>query len=160
MSRMYVAYFDATAVTAAIFDFFEFTPADDKPVVLHSAFISQITEVGDAQEEFMEITIRRGGTAMTSGSGGAAGATPVGLDATYAAAGFTYEVCNTTEATFTAGVEVHHEAFNVRTGWQYRPTPEERLNCSQANGGFVIRCESTPVDSISFVGTAIIEELG
>jgi hypothetical protein len=160
MGRMYTATFDLTAVTAAIFDFFEFTPADDKPIILHAVYIGQTTEIADAQEEQMEWTIRRGGTGMSSGSGGIAAANGVGLDPSYAASGFTFEAMNTTEATFTAGVEVHHDSFNVRTGLQYIPTPEMRTQCSQLNGGFVVRCESTPVDSISFVGTAYIEELG
>lgn len=160
MSRMYACTFDLTAVTAAIFDVFEFTPADDKPIVLHAVFLGQTTELGDAQEEQFEWSIRRGGTAMSTGSGGTSAAAGVALDASGAASGFTFEAMNTTEATFTTGVKLHSDSFNLRTGLQFIPTPEMRIACSQANGGMVVRIESTPVDSVSMVGTAYVEELG
>lgn len=160
MSRMYVCTFVPTAVTAAIFDFFEFTPADDKSLILHAVYIGQTTEFGDAQEEQMEWTIRRGGTGMSSGSGGIAAANGIGTGPSYATSGFTYESMNTTEATFTTGVLLHDDSFNVRTGLQYIPTPEMRFEVNQANGGMVVRCESTPADSITFCGVAYVEELG
>lgn len=156
---MYSVTFDLTAVTAAIFDLFEFAPADDKPIVLHSVYCGQTTELGDVAEEQFEYSIRRGGTGMTSGSGGSGG-TAIALDGSGAAAGCVLEVLNTTEATFTSGVRVHGGTFNIRAGLEYRPTPEERIGCSQANGGLVVRIESTPLDSVSIVGTAYFEELG
>lgn len=158
-SRLYTVTFDVTAATVAV-DFFEFTPADDKPIEIHSIFIGQTTEVGDAQEEMLPINIQRGGSAMTSGSGGTTAANGVLLAPSGATSGFTFEAMNTTAATFTGGVVVHRDAFNVRTGWQFRPTPEERPVCSQANGGMVIRLGSAPADSISWTGTVTVEEHG
>lgn len=158
IGRMYAVTFAATAETAS-FDAFEITPADDKPCRIHSIYIGQTTEFGDAQDEMLSVTINRGGTAMTSGSGGSA-ATPQPLSSSAnTAAGFTAEVLNTTVATFTSGVVVHRDAFNVRAGWQYRPTPEERIGVSQANGGLTVTV-SAPADSTSFIGTMIVEELG
>ena len=158
VGRMYAVTFAATAETAA-FDAFELTPADDKPIRIHSIYIGQTTEFGDAQDETLSVTINRGGTAMTSGSGGSA-ATPQPITSSAeSAAGCTAEVLNTTQATFTSGVVVHRDAFNVRTGWQYRPTPEERIGVSQANGGCSVSI-SAPADSTSFIGTLIFEELG
>lgn len=158
MGRMYSVSFAATAETAA-FDAFELTPADDKPIKLHSIVISQTTEFGDAQDEMLSVTITRGGTAMTSGSGGSA-PTAIPLDSSAeAAAGCTAEVLNTTQGSFTGGVVVHRDAFNVRAGWQYRPTPEERIGVSQANGGVIVAI-SAPADSTSFIGTLIFEEQG
>lgn len=155
---MYAVTFAATAETAT-FDAFEVTPADDKPLRIHSIYISQTTEVGDAQDEMLSVTINRGGTAMTSGSGGSA-ATPIAVTSSAnASAGFSAEVLNTTVATFTSGVVVHRDAWNVRAGWQYRPTPEERIGVSQANGGLTVTV-SAPADSTSFIGTMIVEELG
>jgi hypothetical protein len=157
MGRLYTVEFGPTAVTTAV-DFFEIAPADDKPCLVHAIDIGQTTELGDAQEEQLEWSIRRGGTAYTSGSGGSS-KTPVLLGSDDAAAGFTAEVLNTTVATFTAGVIFHHSAFNVRTGLLWVPTPELRPRVSQANGGLVVRCEATPADSITFVGTLYVEEL-
>lgn len=159
LGRMYTISFTATAVTTSL-DLFEITPADDKPCVLHALYVGQTTELGDAAEEQLEWTIRRGGTAMTSGSGGVAAANGIGLDPSYATSGFTYEARNTTLATFTAGTIVHDDTFNVRVGIQYIPTPEMRPSVSQANGGMVCRLEAAPADSITFAATAYIEELG
>lgn len=158
-SRMYVCTFDVTAATVAV-DFVEFTPADDKPIVLHAVYIGQTTETGDTQEEMLPWSIQRGGSAMTSGSGGTAAANAVVLGPSGASSGFTFEAMNTTQASFTGGVVVHRDAFNVRTGLVYIPTPETRVSCSQANGGFVVRLGSAPADSISFTGCALVEEQG
>lgn len=158
VGRMYSISFAATAETAA-FDAFEIQPADDKPVRIHSVYISQTTEFGDAQDEMLSVTFNRGGTAITSGSGGSS-ATPQPLTSSgESAAGATCEVLNTTQATFTSGVVVHRDAFNVRAGYAYRPTPEERIGVSQANGGLTVSI-SAPADSTSFIGTLIFEELG
>lgn len=157
--RLYTCSFDVTAATVAV-DFFELTPADDKPLILHAVFISQTTEAGDAQEEMLPINIQRGGTAMTSGSGGTTAAAGVTLGPSGATAGFTFEAMNTTAASFTAGVVLLRDAFNVRSGWQFIPTPEMRPQVSQANGGLVVRLGAAPADSISWTGTAFIEEQG
>lgn len=159
MSRIYTIQGGPTANTVKI-DFFSVTPADDKPCLLHAVYIGQTTEFGDAQEELLEVFISRGGTAMTAGSGGAA-PTPQPIDSSAgAAAGFTARTLDTTIATFTSGVVVHRDAFNVRGGYQYFPAPEDRIGFSQANGGISCSLNAAPVDSITWVVTAVIEELG
>lgn len=158
-SRMYSCTFDATAATVAV-DFFEITPADDKPCVVHAIYIGQTTEFGDAMEEMLEIEIIRGGTAMTSGSGGTTAAAGAVLGPSGASSGFTFEALNTTIATFTGGVVVHRDTFNVRAGYQYVPTPETRPSVSQANGGLVVRLGAAPADSITWAGSILIEEQG
>lgn len=157
---MYSARFTATAATAAV-DFFELTPADDKPLTIHAIYIGQTTELGDAAEEQLQVDIVRGGTAMTSGSGGTTAANAIALSGGLSqASGFTFEAMNTTAATFTSGVTVHTDVFNVRAGWQYIPTPETRIGVSQANGGIVVRLAAAPADSITWAGTIVVEELG
>jgi hypothetical protein len=163
MSRIYTCELPRVARTTS-FDFFEVSPADDKPVRIVAIEIGQGTEVGDAAEEQIEWTIRRGGTGMTSGSGGTgsvAGGAGVGRDAGIdPASGFTYDAGNTTLATFTSGVVLWRSMFNVRTGLPlWTPPPEFWFAASQANGGIVVRCESTPGDSIDFAGTLVVEEL-
>lgn len=159
--RMYACTWDGSGgdVTGTI-DFFELTPADDKPCQVHACIITQTTELGDAQEEQLRVEIQRGGTAMTTGSGGVAAAAGVSLSPSGAASGFTFEAGNTTLATFTAGVVLHREAFNVRTGWIYIPTPEMRPSVSQANGGLVVRLAAAPADAIRFQATLLVEEYG
>lgn len=158
MSRVYSIQGGPTANTVKI-DFFSASPADDKPCSLHAVYIGQTTEFGDAQEEILEVFITRGGTGITAGSGGAAPTPqPLGSSAD-TASGFTARTLDTTIATFTSGVVVHRDAFNVRSGWQYLPAPEDRIIFSQVNGGISCSLNAAPVDSITWVVTAVIEEL-
>ena len=159
MSRIYTLSFAPTAATVAV-DFFEVAPADDKPCIIHSCEIGQTTDYGDAQAEGLGILIVRGGTAMTTGTGGTQGVTPIGIDGTYAAAGAACDTMNTTAATFTAGVNVYQSAFNVQSGWFYHPAPENRIQVTQVHGGLVVRLAGAPVDSITWSGTLVFEELG
>lgn len=158
MGRVYTIQGGPTANTVKI-DFFSIVPADDKPCCLHSVFIGQTTEFGDAQEELLEVFITRGGTAMTAGSGGAAPTPQPVASSAEVAAGFTARTLDTTIATFTTGVVVHRDAFNVRTGWQFIPPPEDRIIVTQVNGGLSCSLNAAPVDSITWTITAYIEEL-
>lgn len=157
MGRIYAVTFEGVAVTAAQ-DFFELSPADDKPVLIHAIYLSQSSDVGDAAEEILRVAIIRGHT--TSGSGGSA-FTPLPLQSTAgAAAGAAAEINNTTIASAgTAGV-LHAEAFNIRSGWVYIPTPETRPGASQANTTIVVRLMAAPADQLTMSATLIFEELG
>jgi hypothetical protein len=159
LGRMYVVTFEATAVTVAA-DLFEIAPADDKPVRIHSFYIGQTTELQDAADEKIEIEITRGGTAMTSGSGGSAFTPLPVISSAEAAAGAACEVLNTTQATFTSGVAIFRDVWNIHQGYAYRPTPEERIGVSQANGGLTVRLGAAPADSITIAGSLFFEELG
>lgn len=154
MGRMYSATFENVAVTAAQ-DFFELTPADDKPIAIHAIYLSQSTELGDAAEEQLRVQIIRGHT--TSGSGGSA-PTPVPMDPAGAAAGCAAEVNNTTIASSGTTTTLHSECFNVRSGWVFIPTPECRPKASQANTTIVVRLLAAPSDSVTMGGTLYFEE--
>jgi hypothetical protein len=159
LGRIYTVVFEATAVTVAA-DLWEIVPADDKPCRIHSFYLGQTPELQDAADEKIELEITRGGTAITTGSGGSAPTPiPVGSSAN-AAAGFTAEVLNTTQATFTGGVALFRDVWNIHQGYAYRPTPEERFGVSQTNGGLTIRLGAAPADSITIAGTLFVEELG
>ncbi len=157
MGRMYAVTFEGVAVTVAQ-DLFEIIPASNKPVLFHGLYLSQSSDTGDAAEEFLRVTIRRGHT--TSGSGGTT-PTPVPLPSSAgAAAGFTAEVNNTTVASAGTAVVLHSETFNIRAGLAYIPTPEARPGASAANTNIVVRLEAAPADSLTMNGTLIVEELG
>src|SRR5689334_2124266 len=113
MARAYSVQFEAVAVSAAV-DFFELTPADDKPVKIIGLFLSQSSDAGDAQDELLRYQVIRGHT--TSGSGGAS-PTPVPLGSSAgAAAGFAAETNNTTIASSGTTTLLHSDTFNVRAG--------------------------------------------
>lgn len=155
MGRMYAVTFEAVAVTAQV-DFFEITPADDKPCIIHGCYLSQSSDTGDAAEEMLRVKIIRGHT--TGGSGGSA-PTPASLNPADAAAGFTAETNNTTIASAGTTVDLHSEAFNIRSGWVYMPTPEARPVVNQGNTTLVVRLMAAPADSLTISGTLIVEEM-
>ena len=156
MGRLYTVVFEAVAMTVAQ-DYFEITPADDKPIALHGISLGQHTDFGDAQDENLRWSVVRGHA--TSGSGGSA-PTPQPLSPIDAAAGFTAEVNNTTIASTGTTATLHVGAFNVRAGLDFFWPPECRPKASQANTSLVVRMASTaPADSITFSGTLYVEEL-
>jgi hypothetical protein len=155
MGRVYSVNFENVAVTAAQ-DFFEISPADDKPVRLLGLFLSQSTETGDAAEEMMRVEVVRGHS--TGGSGGSA-QTPVPIDPADTAAGFAAEVNNTTIASAGTGLILHSEAFNVRSGLAMFWTPETAPKANQGNTTIVVRLMANPADSVTMNGTLYVEEL-
>lgn len=155
MSGIYTVQFTGVAVTAQQ-DFFEIVAASAKPLVLIGFGLSQSTDVGDAAEEGLSVLVKSGST--TSGSGGSA-PTPVALDSSQSAAGFTAEVNNTTKAT--AGTIVTHYAYN----WNVRmpldiilPEPMQIILVGARR--MTIELATTPADSLTVSGYAVLQEIG
>lgn len=155
--RVYSVVFAATAIAAAQ-DFFEITPADDKPIQLVGMTIDQtgVADVGDAAEEFIRWTVIRGHT--TSGSGGTA-PTPNPMAPNDVAAGFTAEVNNTTIASSGTTKTLHEGAFNVRGPYIFWWPEGTEPGASQGNTTIVVRVPA-PADSITISGTLYVRELG
>jgi hypothetical protein len=145
--RIYTAQFNGVAVTAQQ-DLFELVSGTNTPMTIHEIFLSQSTEVGDAQEEGLSILLKQGST--TTGSGGTA-PTKVPRDVDDAASAATVAANNTTKAT--AGTIVTHCAWNwnVRVPLQILFTPEIR---PYAKGGrrLTVELATTPADSITMSG--------
>lgn len=156
IGRVYTVKFTAVSVSAGQ-DFFEITPADDKPVEIIGLFISQtgVADVGDAQEENLSFSVVRGHT--TSGSGGSA-PTPVPVKFNDVAAAFTSEVNNTTIASAGTTTVVHEDAFNVRSGYQNWWPEGAEPYASQANTTIAVRLNSAPADAITLSGTLYVRE--
>ena len=157
MSRMYSIEFADVAVTLAQ-DLFAFKPLDDRPVILHAIFLSQTDDVGDSAEEMLLVKIIRG--AATIGSGGS-NPTARPLDSTDAAFGPTtnVRVNDTTETSAGSPLDMHSEAFNIRTGWAYIPTPEMRIRTDEGDGFLAVALIDVPSDSLTMSGTMYVEEL-
>lgn len=156
MDRLYTVSFEAVAVTAQV-DFFEITPADDKPIEILGLFLSQSSDYGDAQAEGLRYKIIRGHA--TSGSGGTA-PTPRPVNRGAAAAGFTAETCNTTIASAGTAVDLHAAAFNVAVGEQLWFPEGCGATCSQADTTIVVRLMAAPADSLTMSGTLYVAEAG
>lgn len=158
IGRIYTVVFAAVSVSAAQ-DFFELTPADDKPIEIIGLSLCQTgnADVGDAAEECLRWSIIRGHT--TSGSGGSA-PTPRPVKRTDAAAGFASEVNNTTIASAGTTVILHEDSFNVRVGQQIWWPPGTEPDASQGDTTIVVRLNSAPADAITLSGTIYVRELG
>lgn len=153
MGRIYTASFGGVAVTA-IQDLFEVNAPSDAVVIIHSITIGQSSDAGDSEAEMKRVQISRAPTA--SGSGGSTPtARPHNLGD--AAFGGTVEANNTAQATGT--VTIHEDTFNIRAGWAYRPTPEERIVMSPSER-LVVELPVAPTDEITMSGSITFEEIG
>lgn len=160
MSRMYSISFSNVSVSAAQ-DFFSVKPATDKPIVVHAIFLSNVggtADAGDAQEELLGVEIGQGNT--TIGSGGT-NPTARPLNSVDTAFGPTtnVRVNDTTKVTTGTRLLLHADGFNIRTGWQYIPTPEMRIRHSAADNFLAVQLLAAPADAVSMSGTMIVEEL-
>lgn len=155
MGRIYRAVASNTAQTTQV-DIFELNVASTKAVRLLEIHLSQLTEIGDAEEENLLIQVKTGAT--SSGSGGA---TPTAIpralgDAAYAG---TVGAHNTSKAS--GGTIVTHlqQNWNVRIPLDMIFTPETLIELAPSSR-MTIELATTPADSITFGGYIVFEEIG
>ena len=164
MGRIYTVPFNGTVTAAGTdTDLWSMQPASNKPVKLRGFTLGQISEVADAQEEGLRITVKRMPATWTVGSGGnsVTAAAPINssADTTWS---FTARTNDTTVGTTSGTAQVLDEF-----GWNERNTPyehwypDERFCPECINGqAIVIRMETTPADDLTFSGVAWFEEEG
>ncbi len=161
MSRIYTVPFQGTVTAAGgDADLFEIAPGDDKPCKLRGFTLGQTSEVGDAAEEGLRISVVRLSGTITSGSGGSS-VTPVPIDSADASAGFSAEAGNTTVATQSGGATtvVEELAWNERMSPYEHWYPDAQFAPKvKQSETLVVRMQTTPADDYSFAGTAWIEE--
>lgn len=159
MGRMYTLTFQAQSITTANgdYDLFEIDPADDKPVALHWLHLGQITELGDAAEEQLRISVVRGHTSTGNGTS----TTPRPLIHADTASGATCETVGSTIASAGTAVTLCEHVWNVRSPLDIIWTPETRPTCADTEGLIVVRLMSTVADDITsgLSGTLYFEEL-
>lgn len=159
MGRIYwVAYTGTLTNAGGNSDLLELLPADDKPVKLRAMSISQISEVGDAAEEGLQISVQRFPATVTGGSGGSA-VTPTPVDSADSAAGVAAECNNTTVATTSStAVQFGYYGWNVRAGLEVW-WPDDRF-CPKAKQGeaLIVRCDTTAADDLTVNLAFCIEE--
>jgi hypothetical protein len=157
VGRMYMAPINVGAHTAAL-DFFELLTAAEKPALLHGFELGQSTELGDAQEEYIPLALKRVTGAPTSGSGGST-STFQPTDPNSTATSMTLETGNTTKLTGGTSAELGRIIWNVRGGTLWLPPPEGRIVVA---GGtrLVLEELAAPADSITGpIGWILAEEL-
>ncbi len=160
MSRFYAVPYTGTLTnTGGNADLFECLPADDKPVRLRGFILGQTTEVADAAEESIGISVIRMTATVTSSNG--TGVTPVPMDGADTAAGCTTECNGATVATTSGTSTVFNElAWNIRNSPYEFWYPDERFCPSAKQGeGLFVRCNSTVADDVTVYMTFFIEEV-
>jgi hypothetical protein len=159
MSRIYAVPWTATVTnTGGNADLWEFLPADDKPIKLRGFCLGNVSEVGDAAEEGLQISVVRLGATVTSGNG--TSVTPVPMDSADTAAGFTAEYNGATVATSsgTTTVVEYLSWINRQSPYErWYPDPAFAPKAKQGEGLF-IRLDTTVADDMTFAGCAWIEE--
>ena len=162
MARIYRVPFAGTLTNAGgDSDLFEILPGDDKPCKIVGMKLGQTSEVADAAEEGLRISIIHMNATVTSGSGGSS-VTPVkNVPVVDPAAAFTAEINNTTIAT-TSGTSTTMEEIS----WNIRQSPSETwwFDADLQPGAvqteaLIVRCQTTPADDISITGTLFVLEL-
>jgi hypothetical protein len=161
MPRMYRVPYTGTITNAGgDVDLIALTPADDKPIRLVGWMIGQSSEVGDAAEENLRLTLRHM-TATVTVTGGT-GVTPVANrpgTGDVVAAGFTATANSTTVATTNGTSTIMEElAWNERnTPWE-RWIPEEMRPIALQGEYLILRQETTAADDYTIEATFFVEE--
>ncbi len=151
--RPYSLTFTRVAVSTAV-DIFETTINSGRPLDLTGLHIGQDSDAGDAQDEMLTIEIIKGFT--TSGSGGAAvTARPLdGRDALWTGAA---ERLNTTLALGGTPLVMLADAWNIRAGYVWTPTPDQYIKQREADR-IVVRSIKAPTDPVTMSGTLFFLE--
>lgn len=139
-------------------DLFELTPAANKPIGLMGLLLAQTSELADAAEEAIRVTIYRLPATVTSGNGTAV--TPVLIDSAQQAAGFAAEANGATVAT-TSGtaVIVAEFAWNIRSSPLEMWWPDDTAMFKARNAeALIVRCNSTVADDVTICITAYVKE--
>lgn len=158
MSRWYTASFTGTITNAGgNTDLLESVPTTSKTVRLRGLKIGQLSEVGDAAEEGVSITIYKMTATVTSGSGGST-VTPTPFDVADTAYGGTCEMNNTTVATTSGASTVFEElAWNIRSS-PFETWWPDRACVIKPTEGLIIRLNTTVADDITASVTVYLEE--
>lgn len=163
MARIYFVPYTGTITNAGgNTDLFSIQPADDIPIRLRGFVLGNVSEVGDAAEEALRITVNYVPATFTVGSGGSAvtAVSPVN-EPSGSVWGFTARANDTTVATSSGTILVRTEfAWNIRNS-PYEYWYPDLDFCPQARQatGIVIRQETTAVDDYTFSGGCWVEEL-
>ena len=162
MARGYAVTLNGTITNAgADTDLGSFQPADDVPIRMWGFLLSQISEVGDAAEEGLRITVKYLPATFTVGSGGnAVTAISPCNDPAGTVWSMTARTNDTTVATSSGTVLIRQEI-----GWNERNSPydfffpnELFAPMARQGTGICVRQETTAADDYSGTFTFWIEE--
>ncbi len=152
MGRMYTLSFTDVAVTAAQ-DFFQIE-AVTNPIIIHAIYLSQNSDVGDANAENLTVRIRRVTDALANVTA------EVNLTKGDAASLADLNINDTTPLT-TGAETIHSECWNIAIPFIWMPPPELRVVVPVSGSPVVtVNLVSAPTDSLTMSGVVYFEEIG
>lgn len=154
---VYTVVFDQQTIAAASgdYDFFELTPADDKPIEIVALKLANKSEISDAQEEFVAYSVVTGNS--TTGNGTTT--TPRPLDPSDGAASFTAKVVSSTPASAGTALTKISDTFNIRGNLSEIYPEIMRVKASQADTTLCVRLTTALADDATLSGTVWVREL-
>ncbi|MDP9144091.1 MAG: hypothetical protein M3N43_05260 [Actinomycetota bacterium] len=135
----------STAFTTAI-DVFELLAGSSVPLALMGFRLGQTTEIGDAQEEGLQLVLKQVTGAPTSGSGGGTSTARPVLPNDVAASA-TLETGNTTKLTGGTSVDLDRPVWNIRQDYPLTYVPE-MYHVIAGGTRLVLEMVTVPNDSI------------
>lgn len=163
MTRLYtVPYFGTLTAAGGDSELFYLKPAADKPIRLRGFRLCQVTEVGDAAEENIRISLIWLPATVTAPNTGGTAITPPDVDrVANTTAGFTAR-CNDSVVATSSGTAVTIEelAWNERnTPFEFRWADEKEMPVVVNASALVVRNQTTIADNMDIAITAWVEEL-
>lgn len=161
MGRLFSISFTDIAVTA-VQDFLSVAPLTGRNCRVVALGLTQASDVGDAAEEILSVSLIRV-TGTTAQPSGGASVTPEPIDyiGVKATANFVARRNDTTVGTGTLATCMPFQ-FNIRTGLEVWFPPECRFQAIQGDTtneiGIVLRLNVAPADSLTMSGWMIVEE--
>ena len=149
--RIIVVRFAPTSVSAKT-DLWEITAAADRPVEIVGWTLFQTTDLGDANEEVLELTIERG---VTAGSGGTAS-----TEIDYGARGESTPdtaINHLVTTAHTGGTIIFSKGWNIRIPEEFWLPPELYAYFDAATDPTTVTM-SAPADAITVGGTIFLRE--
>jgi hypothetical protein len=157
---IYTAVFNGVNVTTSQ-DLFEIASPADAITIIHALELSQSSEIGDTQEEMLNIVFRRGNTTSAT----ATTVTTQPIETGSSSYGGVVKANSTVKATGGTAVTLRADNWNVRMPYLWLPTPEMRpilgpMVAATPNARINIELVTVPTDAITMSGTLWFEELG
>lgn len=155
MPREYTTEFENVSVTNANgdADIWEFDAASDKPIELIGFRISILSELQEAQEEWLRLRILRGHTTSANGTS----VTPRPRSSVDTAAGFVAEYNGATIAS--AGTAVNLESFGVQVrAGEFIIYPGECSFWTSGTELLTMRLMAGPADDVTMSSTCWVRE--
>jgi hypothetical protein len=162
MGSIYYHQFENASVTNANgdYDLFYVAPATNNPIRIWELELYVISELGDAAEEWLRISLIRGHTTVGSGGNAITASGVSRSKATDPTPSATLRTLDTTIASAGTTQNLWPGAMNVRAGVDKVWLPETTPWCTAAQTSIVVRLMAAVTDDVTMNGVLTYEEIG